>query len=113
MTTDEDVEKLLEQVNKDNRRYIDYERQQLRIVSDRLKSTLDKVLEVQNDFTVEEKALFDARIRSVVENIPTRFKRHSCEHKQYIFERAVCTTEGILFNSATNYFPLLNQGLLI
>ena len=37
--------------------------------NDKLKFTLDKVIEIENDFTVQEKTLFGARIRPVVENM--------------------------------------------
>ena len=69
MTTEEYLEKLVTEVDSENQRYSDYEHKRLQILNDRLKFTLDKVIEVENDFTVQEKALFGARIRPVVENM--------------------------------------------
>jgi hypothetical protein len=54
MTTEEDLEKLVTEVDNENQRYSDYEHKRLQILNDKLKFTLDKVIEVENDFTVQE-----------------------------------------------------------
>jgi hypothetical protein len=69
MTTEEDLENLVAEVDNENQRYSDYEHKRLQFSNDKLKFTLDKVIEVENDFTVQEKALFGASIRLVVENM--------------------------------------------
>lgn len=69
MTTDEDLEKLMADVQNATQRYAEYEHQRLRRLNDKLKSTLGNMEEMENDFAVQEKTLFDARIRPAVESI--------------------------------------------
>jgi hypothetical protein len=67
MTTETDLEKLLQKDCETCQKFINYEQQRLKILNSRLQNTLYKVTEMESNFSEAERALFSGRVKPVLD----------------------------------------------